>query len=111
MTTTKALGCVSLKCANAIIGLWQWLIVCGAIALLVIQFNTPLVTTGVKYELPLMLLAAYTVPAFLWFGSSFSPKPSVHRCYSIAFFVCHILVETYLLVLPILYYASQWSST
>lgn len=56
-----------------------------------------------------MILCFYLVPAFAWFAACFSPDPSVHRCYSISFFVSHMLVETYLLVLPIMYYAAQWS--
>ena len=101
--------CCSLKTVNFLIGLWQWVGVASAITLMMFHINDPLVSGTYKYELPLMILCFYLVPACAWFAASFSPNPSVHRCYSICFFVFHMLVETYLLVLPILYYAAQWS--
>ena len=107
----KCSCCCSLRAANLLIGLWQWLGVAGAITLMIFKINDPLVSGTYKYELPLMILCFYTVPAFAWFAAAFSPNPSVHRCYTICFFVSHVLVESYLLVLPILYYASQWSNT
>ena len=59
-------------------------------------------------ELPIMLLVAYTVPAFSWFASLFSPNPAVVRNYACFYFFFHFLVEAYAFILPVFRLHSYW---
>lgn len=58
-----------------------------------------------------MLLTAYLVPAFAWFANLFSPHSKVKKVYAVLYFIFHALVETYALVMPLLWNLKYWSNT
>ncbi len=62
-----------------------------------------------QYELPIMILVAYTAPAFGWFANLFSPHAKVKKVYAMLYLVSHLLVETYALVLPLLWMLKYWN--
>ena len=71
---------------------------------------TGAVVSSRPYELPIMLLTAYTVPAFSWFAACYSPHTRTKKCFGCLYFISHMLVLTYLLVMPILWNLTKFNS-
>ena len=81
----------------------------GGIALLVLHINRGIVTTW-TYELPIMFFVAYTLPAFAWFATLFSPETSTKQSYRTIYFCSHFAVEAYAFIVPVLRLHSQWNN-
>ena len=94
--------CLTPKCAANIIGLFQWVGVAAGLTLLILHLKGAIISTK-NLELPIMLLVAYTIPAFTWFASIFSPLSCTKKAYGLFYFVFHILVESYALLAPIIW--------
>ena len=90
------------------IGLFQWVGVAAGITLLAVHFNST-VTINHWLEAPLMILVAYTVPAFAWFASLFAENQTgAKKCFAILYFTCHFLVEVYAFVMPLIFLHSYF---
>ncbi len=92
--------CLPLGTGANLIGLIQWIGVLGGIALLVLHINRGVVTNW-TYELPIMFLVAYTLPAFAWFATLFSPESSTKQSYRTIYFCSHFAVEAYAFIVPV----------
>ena len=67
------------------------------------------IVTSFNLELPLMLLAAYTVPAFAWLASVFADDSSTaQKTFAWTYFIFHFLVESYAFAMPIYLLHGYW---
>ena len=60
-----------------------------------------------RIEFPIMLLVAYTAPAFAWLGTFFG-KQIAKKVFASVYLGCHLLVELYALIVPILRLGKYW---
>ena len=56
-----------------------------------------------------MLLVAYTLPAFAWFANVFSPSAREKKCFTFLYFICHMTVEAYAFIVPIVLLNGYWN--
>ena len=104
----KVLCCLPLRCGSHLIGLFQWVGVAAGLTLLATHYNST-VTLNHWLEAPLMLLVAYTLPAFAWFASVFAEEKSgAKKCFAILYFLCHFAVEVYAFTMPLVYLHSYF---
>lgn len=106
---SKFCCCLNVRSTGAIVGLIQWLGVAAGITLLVMRFNGAIVTNW-NYELPVMILIAYTIPAFTWFASIFSKKSSTKSTFASVYLFFHFLIEAYCMAVPIYRLHSYWNN-
>ena len=97
---SKFCCCLPLNCGINLLGIIQWLGVSAGITLLIMNLNGAIIT-NYHYEFPLMLIVAYTPPAFAWFAQIFSHQNSTKKWFSAIYFISHFIVESYALIVPI----------
>jgi len=66
-----------------------------------LKLNGAIVTYW-NYELPIMLLVAYTFPAFAYVATLFSHSPKKQTTYAWIYFFFHFIVEAYAFIVPVI---------
>lgn len=107
---SKFCGCIGLRPAAHLVGLFQWVGVAAGLFFLSVHLMKGNPNDPYRLEFPIMLLVAYFAPAMAWFGSLFSHAKRPRKTYACFYFFCHFIVETYTLVIPIWELRQYWGT-
>ena len=103
MGKSKMFFCLDLETGVNVVGLMQWVGVITGVTLFILNYDHVLESTRRPFELPIMLLVAYVLPAFFFLVHLLSPLTETKYTLAAGYFCCHFAVEIYAFVVPWIY--------